>query len=70
MNQSILAIAGLGTPELIVIVLVIFYFSAPPGCHNWPKPSDKARRLFVRVSKKANARIGSWRSSSYGHGQR
>jgi hypothetical protein len=71
MNQTMLAIAGLGTPELIVIVLGdLFAFRRHPVTAVGERPWAKAKRRFEKVSKKANATsTRAWKSSLVGPAQ-
>jgi len=46
MNQTILAIAGLGTPELIVIVLVIFLLFGATRLPQLAKALGQSKKAF------------------------
>ena len=46
MNQPILAIAGLGTPELIVIVLVIFLLFGATRLPQLAKALGQSKKAF------------------------
>ena len=46
MNQSILAIAGLGTPELIAIVVVIFLLFGATRLPQLAKSLGQSKRAF------------------------
>jgi sec-independent protein translocase protein TatA len=46
MNQTILAIGGLGTPELIVIVLVVFLLFGATRLPQLAKALGQSKRAF------------------------
>jgi sec-independent protein translocase protein TatA len=46
MNQTVLAIAGLGTPELIVIVLVIFLLFGATRLPQLAKALGQSKKAF------------------------
>ena len=46
MNQTMLAIAGLGTPELLVIVLVIFLLFGATRLPQLAKALGQSKRAF------------------------
>ena len=46
MNQTILAIAGLGTPELVIIVLVIFLLFGATRLPQLAKALGQSKKAF------------------------
>jgi sec-independent protein translocase protein TatA len=55
MSQTMLAIAGLGTPELVIIVLVIFLLFGATRLPQLAKALGQSKKAFRKVSTKPNA---------------
>lgn len=61
MNQTILAIAGLGTPELVIIVLVVFLLFGATRLPQLAKALGQSKKAFregIEDGERADERKG------------